>query len=123
MVIFMLIVRNHCGGIRYSKEFFDTLVSETVTSCFGVAALNAASRAEELCLRVPLLKRLYGAGKGVSVDIGHGKIRISLHISVVYGTNAAAVTDSIQHKLRFVVEEQTGLPVERVNVYIDDLIN
>ncbi|MCM1335891.1 MAG: Asp23/Gls24 family envelope stress response protein [Bacteroides sp.] len=119
----MLIVQNHCGGIRYSKEFFDTLVSETVTSCFGVAALNAANRAEALFSRVPLVKKLYGAGKGVSVDIGRGKIQISLHISVVYGTNAAAVTDSIRHKLQFVVEEQTGLPVERISVYIDDLIN
>ncbi len=119
----MLIVQKHCGGIRYSKEFFDTLVSETVTSCFGVAALNAANRAEALFTHVPILKRLYGAGKGVSVDISRGKIRISLHISVVYGTNAAAVTDSIRHKLRFVIEEQTGLPVEDIDVYIDDLVN
>lgn len=106
----MLIVQKHNGGIRYSKEFFDTLVSETVTSCFGVAALNAANRAEALFTRIPVVRRLYGAGKGVSVDISQGKIRISLHISVVYGTNSAAVTDSIRHKLAFVVEEQTGLP-------------
>lgn len=119
----MLIVQKHCGGIRYSKEFFDALISETVTSCFGVAALNAANRAEELFTRVPVIKRLYGAGKGVSVDIGGGKIRIALHISVVYGTNAAAVTESIRHKLRFVVEEQTGLPVEGIDVYIDGLVN
>ncbi len=119
----MVIVQKHCGGIRYTKEFFDKLVSEAVTSCFGVAALNASSRAEELFGHIPVLRRLYGAGKGVSVDISRGKICISLHISVAYGTNASAVTASIQHKLQFVVEEQTGLPVESVKIYIDDLVN
>ncbi len=119
----MVIVQKHCGGIRYTKEFFNSLVSETVISCFGVAALNAENRAEELFSRIPLLKKRYGAGKGINVDIRRGKIRISLHISVVFGTNAAAVTESIRHKLEFVVEEQTGLPVENVTIYIDDLVN
>lgn len=119
----MIIVQNHCGGIRYTKAFFDELVSQTVVSCFGVAEMNAASPAEDLMVRIPIIKNLFSAGKGVSVKLSDKKISISIHISITYGTNAAAVTNSIRHKLSYVVEEQTGLPVERVNVYIDGLVS
>ena len=119
----MIIVQNHCGGIRYTKAFFDELVSQTVVSCFGVAEMNASSPAEDIISRIPGVKNIFSAGKGVSVRISGKKISINIHISISYGTNAAAVTNSIKHKLSYVVEEQTGLPVERVNVYIDGLVS
>ena len=50
-------------------------------------------------------------------------MRIALHIAVVYGTNTTALTDNIQEKLSFIISEQTGLTVDKVDVYIDDLVN
>ncbi len=119
----MIILQNHCGGIRYTKAFFDELVSQTVVSCFGVAEMNASNPMEDIITRIPAAKAFFNKGKGVSIKISGKKITISIHISISYGTNAAAVTNSIKHKLCYVIEEQTGLPVERVNVYIDGLVN
>lgn len=119
----MIILQNHCGAVRYTRAFFDELVSQTVVSCFGVAEMNPTGPMEDIVTRIPITKALFNKRKGVSVKISGKKITISIHISISYGTNAAAVTNSIKHKLCYVVEEQAGLPVERVNVYIDGLVN
>ena len=46
---------------------------------------------------------------------------IDLHIVVTYGVNIAAITKSIVHKVRYVVEDVTGFGVKKVNVYVDSL--
>jgi len=46
---------------------------------------------------------------------------VNLHISVTFGTNIAAIADSISNKVQFAVEEATGITVSRVNVFIDGM--
>ena len=117
----MIIVHNHLGGIEFTKSFFVSLISNTVTSCFGVSAMNAATPAERAAELVPLLGKFFDINKGVSVRVKDKKVSIGIHISVMYGVNVSAVTDSIKNKLRYAVEEQTRLPVEKIDVYIDGL--
>ena len=117
----MIIVHNHLGGIEYTKAFFVSLISNTVTSCFGVSAMNAASPAERLAEVVPFLRGSLDRNKGGSVHINGGKVYIGVHISVMYGVNVSAAVSSIKNKLRYAVEEQTRLSVEKIDVYIDGL--
>ncbi len=119
----MVIIKNHLGKIRYTKSFFYALINSAVTSCFGVAGLTPSNKSEEIFTSLPLLKNLFEEGMGISFRINQGKIRIILHIAVAYGTNTTALIQNIQEKLSFVITEQTGLIVEDVNVYIDDLVN
>ncbi len=119
----MVIIKNHLGKIRYTKAFFYTLIGSAVTSCFGVAGLTPSNKSEEILTSLPLLKKLFEEGRGVNIRISQGKVRIILHIAVVYGTNTTALTQNIREKLSFVIKEQTGLTVENVNVFIDGLVN
>ena len=98
----MVIVQNHLGKITLSKQFFEQLISGTVTNCFGVVAMNACDTKQTIIDSLPFLKK---------------------RISVMYGVNVAAVVKSIQHKVRFAVEEETDFSVEKVNVFIDGLKN
>ena len=49
------------------------------------------------------------------------KLIVDLHITVIYGMNIAAISRSIVNKVRYVIEQATGLDVKKVNVFVDDL--
>jgi len=42
-----------------------------------------------------------------------------LHIVVTYGLNISVIVKSIVNKVRYTVEEATGLEVKKVNVFVD----
>ncbi|MBR6925309.1 MAG: Asp23/Gls24 family envelope stress response protein [Oscillospiraceae bacterium] len=49
------------------------------------------------------------------------KIFISLHVSVTIGTNISAVTGSLKHRVRYAVEQATGMDVAGINVFVDSI--
>ena len=59
--------------------------------------------------------------KGVKVRTVAGGLVIDLHIAVTYGVNISAIVKSIVNKVRYTVEEATGLQVAKVNVFVDDM--
>lgn len=61
------------------------------------------------------------ADKGVKVKTIGGRLSIELHIVVTYGVNIAAIVKSIVNKVRYTVEEATGLEVEKVDVFVDGM--
>lgn len=117
----MIVVHNHLGGIEFTKSFFESLIANTAKSCFGVSAMNASTPSERLAELVPVFGRLFDINKGVDVNIKNKSVYIAIHISVMYGVNVSAVVSSIKNKLRYAVEEQTKLHVEKIDVYIDGL--
>ena len=117
----MIIVHNHLGGIKFTKPFFTSLISNTVTSCFGVAAMNASRPIERLADVLPITSSLFNIHKGIDVTIKDKNVSIGIHISVMYGVNVSAVVSSIKNKLRYAVEEQTRLNVDKIDVFIDGL--
>ena len=59
--------------------------------------------------------------KGVTVKYKNEKLYIDLHISVMYGINVSTIVKSIIHKVRFAVEDETGIAVDKVNVFVDSV--
>lgn len=49
------------------------------------------------------------------------RLIVDLHISVIYGMNISAIAKSIVNKVRYTVEEATGLRVRKVNVFVDGM--
>ena len=60
--------------------------------------------------------------KGLKTACEDGKLVIELHIKVTYGLNIAAIVRSITHKVKYAVEDATTLKVERIDVYVDDIV-
>ena len=50
-----------------------------------------------------------------------GDLIIDLHIIVTYGVNIGTIVDSITNKVRYTVEQSTGLGVKKVNVFVDGM--
>ena len=117
----MVVVHNHLGEIEFTRSFFVSLISGTIKNCYGVSAVNASSAQERLAELFPVIGDMFDIKKGVNVRITGGKVFVAIHISVMYGVNVSAVVNSIKNKISYAVEEQTGLPVERSDIYIDGL--
>lgn len=123
----MIDIHNHLGTINFSKQFFYTLIGGTVTSCFGVVDMNAGDAKQTFVERVPIpivkkfAEKTVLSEKGVTVRYKKEKLYIDLHISVMYGVNVSTIVKSIIHKVRYAVEEETDLTVDKVNVFVDSV--
>lgn len=110
---------NTMGKVSMTGDYFAGLVSAAASSCYGVADMATSGTADTVKSLV------FGANypdKGVRVTEEGGKLIIELHIKVIYGLNIAAIVRSITHKVKYVVEEATGLEVRRINVSVDDIV-
>lgn len=116
----MVKIDNHLGTIEITSAYLTTLIGHTVTSCFGVVRMNPAGARQGV--KTNLLKT-ESIDNGVKVRFAKdtNKLVIDLHISVTYGINVSAITDSIINKVRYVVEKETGIEVKKINVFIDGM--
>jgi uncharacterized alkaline shock family protein YloU len=71
-------------------------------------------------LRSKLLKRDF-YDTGIRVSGNERSLIVELHIRVMYGMNIGAISRSIVNKVTYVVEEATGIKVDRVLVHVDEL--
>lgn len=115
----MLALENHLGTIGISEEYLYSLVEYTVSTCYGVAGLGDPY--DKNFISLALKKAGVGKGKTVQLDIRGGKLIVGLHITLIFGVNISAVADSLVHKLRYTIEEKTGLEISKVTVYIDGM--
>lgn len=114
----MISIENHLGTIDISYEYLATIIGATATSCFGVTGMNSCGARENFF-------RIFGKNKplkrGVYIRYLKNKLLIDLHITVSFGTNITAISESIINKVRYSVEEATGIHVTRVNVFVDGM--
>ena len=102
-----------------TSDYFAGLVGAAAQSCYGVCGMATGGTSDSL--KTIVLGTNY-PDKGVRVTEEDGKLVIELHIKVTYGLNIAAIVRSITHKVKYAVEDATTLKVERIDVYVDDIV-
>ena len=105
------------GKIIIENEFFAEFIGNAVTSCYGVAVMVAKGTQK---VRNLISKKQYN-DTGIVVTGNIDKINVDLYITVMYGVNINAISNSIVHKVKYSVEEATGIEVNRVTVHIDGM--
>lgn len=114
----MIVFDNRLGTVTLTAGYFAELVAGAAQSSFGVAGMATGGPADSLKSAVlPSYPE-----KGVKVIQEGGQLIIRLHIQVTYGLNIAAMVKSIINKVKYAVEDATGLCVKRVDVSVDDVI-
>lgn len=116
----MVRIENHLGTIEISGEYFTHLIGTAVSSCYGVAGMMKSGARQGL--RTFFFRRTY-PDQGVRVKNEVGGLSVELHISVIYGMNIATIAESIENKVRYTVEQATGMTVKSVNVCVDGMKN
>lgn len=114
----MVKIATPLGSVSISAEYFANLVGHHVSNSYGVKGMASSGTVQGI--RSFLFRKNFPE-KGVRVYERGGNLDIELHIKVVYGVNIAAIVDSIANKVKYVVEQATGLSVNAVNVYVDEM--
>ena len=118
----MISRKTHIGEINLSEGYLSKLIGNTATSCFGVVRMNPAGATQGIKKLVSKSEDL-NSGVKVIASKDPGKITVDLHITVMYGVNIPAVKDSIENKVRYIVERETSLKVDGVNIFVDGMEN
>lgn len=104
------------GTITVDPEVVATYAGTVAVECFGIVGMAAYSVKDGF---VHLLKK-DSLKKGIQVEFTEDNhITLDFHIIVSYGVNIAAVTDNLISSVKYQVEEFTGLPIDKINIYID----
>ncbi|MDR0983612.1 MAG: Asp23/Gls24 family envelope stress response protein [Ruminococcus sp.] len=115
----MLITENYLGTIEYSERFLTTLISDAAQECFGVAGICEVGAMKQL-------KNLFMLGKytkkGIYIKALGNELIVEVHIAVLMGTNISATCDSLSERISFVITDATNLPVNSVEVCVDEVL-
>lgn len=107
---------NPFGSIHVSPRAIATIAYQSARQSYGVVGLapkNFVKGLTQTLVKDPTL--------GVEVHYDGTHINIDLYIVIEYGTRIKSVADSVSHTVRFQVEKALGLPVNQVNVHVQNL--
>lgn len=113
----MIRFETRLGVITIENSFFAEFIGNAVASCYGVSGMVAKGTQK---IRKFVSKKDYN-DTGIVVTGNIDKINVDLYITVMYGVNINAISKSIMHKVKFSVEDATGIEVNRVTVHVEGM--
>ena len=104
------------GIITVNPEVIAKYAGTVAVECFGIVGMAAVNVKDGL---VRLLKK-DSLTHGIQVTISEdNRITIEFHVIVSYGVSISAVTDNLISNVKYKVEEFSGMPVDKINIYIE----
>ncbi len=97
------------GRITISSDAIAHIVGETARECYGVVAMAGRKWLPER------------PTQGIHIARDGDAVTIDLHVVVEYGLNLAEVASTVRNRVAYEVNRLTGLPVNAVEVHIDDV--
>lgn len=106
---------NDLGMIHYSEEVLGKIVGLSTMECYGVVGMVSKNATEGLWE----IMRIENLSKGVKLKFNEdNKLVIELFVMVEYGTKISVIANNIIKKVRYSVENFTGLKVSSVTVNV-----
>lgn len=99
------ILANEKGNVYIDKEVVAKIASQAAMECYGLVGMASKNKSTGI---VELLQGPNGS-KGVQVDIAEETVSIELFVIIQYGTKISVVADNIIDRVKYYVENQTGL--------------
>ncbi len=103
------------GNVVIENEVLAKYAGSAAVECFGVVGMAAVNVKDGIA---KLLRR-ESLNRGVNISVDDNKITIDFHIIVSYGVSISAVADNLVSNVRYKIEEFSGLPVEKINIYVE----
>lgn len=108
-------IKTEKGEVIIDTEVIAKYAGAVAVECFGVVGMAAMNMKEGIN---QLLKK-ENLSQGISVQVTDEKLLLEFHIIVAYGVSIAAVSDNLIENVRYKVEAFTGIPVDKVNVFVE----
>jgi len=101
------------GRITVDTDVLRTIARMTALAVPGVVRMTP-----------PLgLQRILGMEDGVEVTVRDGMVWVELYVVVEAGRNLLALGRQIQAEVTRAISDIVGMPVEAVNVHIEDVVS
>ena len=106
---------NENGNINYSEEVLAKIVGLSTMECYGVVGMVSKNAGEGLWE----LMGIESLSKGVKIELtNENKLLVELFVMVEYGTKISVISNNIIQKVRYSVENYTGLKVSAITVNV-----
>ena len=105
-------INNKMGQIQIDTDVIALYAGTTAVECFGIVGMAAVSMKDGLLKRESLTH-------GINVTINDNAIEIDFHVIVSYGVSISTVADNLIESVKYKVEEFTGMPVEKINIFVE----
>ncbi|MCQ2436942.1 MAG: Asp23/Gls24 family envelope stress response protein [Clostridia bacterium] len=105
------------GQITVNDEVITRVAGYAALDCYGIVGMASKRSTDGL---VQMMGR-ENLGRGVKIRAAGDKVDIDLYIIVEYGISISAVAASIIETVKYKVETHAGVPVNRVNVFVEDI--
>ena len=109
------LMNTQLGAVMIDPEVIARYAGSVAVECFGIVGMAMVNVKDGL---VKLLKR-DNLTRGVNVQINDNKITLSFHVIVSYGVSISTVADNLIESVKYKVEEFTGMPVEKINIFVE----
>jgi uncharacterized alkaline shock family protein YloU len=112
----MSTANNPIGSIFISHRAIASIAYHSALESYGVVGLAAKNLAEglsQVLVRDPVL--------GVDVNFNNSAVSIDLYTIVEYGVRIKSVASSVSENVKYRIEKDTGLVVDKVDVHIRGL--
>ncbi|HCX63861.1 MAG TPA: Asp23/Gls24 family envelope stress response protein [Eubacteriaceae bacterium] len=110
-------IYNEYGSINISEHLVANVAGLSVMECYGVVGMASKKGTDGI---VEMVKG-ENLSKGVRITQNNGKIMIDLNVIVEFGVKISVVAENIIDKVKYNVENQTGLKVEKINVIVESV--
>ncbi|EKE05196.1 MAG: hypothetical protein ACD_19C00402G0003 [uncultured bacterium] len=108
-------ITNEFGDVSIDTEVIATIAGMSAMECYGLVGMTYKSARNGIA---KILKGEY-LSKGVEVKVEETGVHITLYVIVQFGTKISVVAENIIEKVKYNVENLTGLNVIEVNLNIE----
>ncbi|SMC21602.1 Uncharacterized conserved protein YloU, alkaline shock protein (Asp23) family [Clostridium acidisoli DSM 12555] len=107
-------ISNENGSINYSVDVLANIVGISTMECYGVVGMASKNASEGFW---ELIKG-ENLSKGVKINSKDDDLNIELYIIVEYGTKISVIANNIIQKVKYNVENYTGLKARSITVNV-----
>ncbi len=107
-------IQTELGRISLSDEAIATMAGAAAVECYGIVGM-AGTRMKDGFAELVGRENL---SRGVQVVLEGDTVQIALYIVVGYGTRISEIARNVRDKVRYVVENATGLQVTDVRIHV-----
>lgn len=109
--------KNQFGHIDIDDNVIATIAGLSAMESYGIVGMASKNATDGF---FELLKK-DNLSKGVKIYTDGNQVVIDLHVILQYGIKISVVAENIIEKVKFNVENLTGLKVKKVNVYVQGI--
>ncbi|MGE5404051.1 MAG: Asp23/Gls24 family envelope stress response protein, partial [Candidatus Saccharibacteria bacterium] len=100
--------------ISINKEAVETIAGLATVDCYGLVGMVARN----ISSGISSILGIESIRKGVEVTETPDGLVVDVFVIVSYGTKISEVAQMIMHKIRYIMEQVTGIKVANVNVNV-----